>query len=471
VRWCLSWLPFVVACSGTYSIDPSASQNGADGGGSAAAPAGCDLSKEPKDSPACVSDAVGFFVDATKGDDAAAGTREAPFRTISKAVSAVGDKSRVFVCGGSYPESVQITHTSKVYGGFACDTWVYNASIRVDVAPANVGAPLLVNGANDVEIGDLFFRAQPGTPAARGSVAAIVSNSQNVRFVRGGLTAGAGVKGADGTLAAFTFPAAVTTPGGSIGPLPPSPAKGLTVTCPGGATSTGGNGGNGGGAAPTAGLHAGVGGAAGGKPGTAGAGGQVGAPGAALAVVNGALVVKDGTAGGSGGVGGGGGGGTGSTTAAQDTYYGGGAGGVGGCGGAGGGGGGTGGYSIALASIDALVSLDGTVCEAATAGDGGNGATSQAGQPGATGGKAPVVKNNDGGDGGAGGAGGAGGGGAGGVSAAIAWYMGSAPIHTGGVKLTFSSTPAKGGAGGGSGATPNGTSGPMGRSVDVYPIP
>lgn len=426
-------------------------------------PDACDLSKEAKDSPACVSDGVGFFVDGTKGNDTASGTQAAPFRTIQKAVGAIGNKTRVFVCGGTYPESVRLPSRAKLYGGFTCDSWVYDASIRVDVAPAAVGPALLVKNASDVTITDVFFRAQPGTALAKGSVAGLIQSSQGVHFVRGELVAGAGTKGNDGVLTPATFPVQVNGQNGQLDVLPPPPAKGLTHTCPDGSTTSGGNGGNGFGTKATAGGPAGVGGPAGGKSGAVGVSGAAGAAGVSVVAGTGGLATKDGGIGKSGSPGGGGGGGTGSVSGSGDTYYGGGAGGTGGCGGAGGGGGETGGYSIALASIDSLVTLDNTSCEATTAGAGGSGAPGQPGQVGALGGHNPISHTDDGGSGATGGAGGVGGGGAGGASAAIAWFMGSAPIRTGVSKLTFAPTPAKGGMGG--------TPGPDGPSVDVLAIP
>src|SRR4051794_39026991 len=56
--------------------------NSGDGGpskdGEAPAPPGCDdLSKGPKDAPACIDDSVGIFVSPT-GDDGADGTKSKP---------------------------------------------------------------------------------------------------------------------------------------------------------------------------------------------------------------------------------------------------------------------------------------------------------------------------------------------------------------------------------------------------------
>jgi hypothetical protein len=62
-----------VGCGGTYSVDPAAAGDG--GASEPAAPAGCDLQADPKDSPACVSDDLGYFVDSARGRDDGPGTR------------------------------------------------------------------------------------------------------------------------------------------------------------------------------------------------------------------------------------------------------------------------------------------------------------------------------------------------------------------------------------------------------------
>src|SRR5690348_15274685 len=55
------------------------------------APPGCDLSKDPKDSPACVDSTVGVFVDSTKSDTND-GSKAKPVATIGKALSLAKQK-------------------------------------------------------------------------------------------------------------------------------------------------------------------------------------------------------------------------------------------------------------------------------------------------------------------------------------------------------------------------------------------
>src|SRR5579885_3393380 len=85
------------SCEETLSCIP----DGGDGGGDVVSepPPGCDLTKDPKDAPACVADAVGIFVDGTSGADANPGTKEKPVATITHALSLVtSPQTRVYVC-------------------------------------------------------------------------------------------------------------------------------------------------------------------------------------------------------------------------------------------------------------------------------------------------------------------------------------------------------------------------------------
>ena len=70
------------ACAGDGGADGKLDGSGDTG---IDAPPGCDLTKEPKDSLACVADSVGVFVSGSTGDDAAGdGSKAKPFKTIGK---------------------------------------------------------------------------------------------------------------------------------------------------------------------------------------------------------------------------------------------------------------------------------------------------------------------------------------------------------------------------------------------------
>ena len=396
------------------------------------APPGCDLTKDPSESTACVDDAVGVFVDATNGAEGNAGTKASPVKSIGGALGKLGGKARVYVCEGTYAEHVKITSAVSIYGGFACGAWTYSGA-TAKVAPTDAGYALdveKVTGA--LQIADIRFTAVAGTEAATSSVAVFVNGSPSVTFRRVALAAGKGfdgktsVQAADGALMSST-PTASSLDGnsGALG----GPAQ--NCTCVGGGSSKGGAGGNVG-ANGTAGETA----QATPTPATATGAPQSSAdcalsvnfarngsdapdaPTAASALTPGALTESGwapsggakGTNGGTGQGGGGGGGG------AAIGVGGGGA--CGGCGGAGGDPGEGGGASVALMTLDSPVTL---LAATLTTGDAGAGGIGGAGGGGITGGTkgARSGAGCDGGNGGNGGNGGAGGGGAGGISVGV----------------------------------------------------
>jgi len=117
--------PFVVVGCASFSSDAPAVQAedaGSDGSVPIVAPLGCDLTKSPKDSTACVDDSVGVFV-SPSGDDGATGKKLAPVKSISKGIERAASRGlpRVYVCEGTYAESVEIAKAASLFGGLACD--------------------------------------------------------------------------------------------------------------------------------------------------------------------------------------------------------------------------------------------------------------------------------------------------------------------------------------------------------------
>lgn len=504
------------ACSGELfgggDDDSPPPSNGADGGdldGGADGPPitppppGCDPAVDPKDSAPCVSNEFGLFVSPT-GDDANAGTKEAPFATLhtALAVLAQGGKRRIYVCSGSgqkFVDSLTIDDRAGglgLYGGFSCGDWSY-AGGRAMLAPSTPGAiPITIGGVTTaVTIEDFDVRAPAGAPPGGSSIAMLVHDTIGVKLARVALTAGAGAHGADGTTLTVDVgtPAAhgndATGPLGSSSQFHGAYAGGLATgcTCPNGEQTIGGGGGNsyaslaaryvatsGGDGVPAQSTPGGDGGAAGGQDlggffapcgvggtganGAQGLDGQGGAGGAGAIAASGwsgALA----TAGSVGHVGQGGGGGGGYDDSTNEGA--GGAGGCGGCGGGGGSAGGAGGASIALVAIASPVTLDGCDVTSGAGGPGGVGGPGQSGgQPGGPGGNPrgalvgqPTMGTDracPGGTGGVGGPGGGGGGGSGGASFAIAIKGTGAP------RVTASRTVA--GAGGPGGAAGGGAS-------------
>src|SRR3954465_11301007 len=113
----------VGGCPGFCDGSVDSGDSGKDGG------AECPSGKEPKDDPSCVSDALGIFVaPSPTGNDSNAGTKSAPVATLKTALQKVGAKSFIFVCEGSYTESVDIKQSTAVFGGFKCSDWSYSAT-------------------------------------------------------------------------------------------------------------------------------------------------------------------------------------------------------------------------------------------------------------------------------------------------------------------------------------------------------
>jgi hypothetical protein len=466
-------------CEETSTCPPAADMDASAGPDVVVAPPGCDLTQSPKDSPACVDDSVGVFVDGTNGADSNTGTRTSPKKTIGAALSAAGAKPRVYICEGTYPEHVKLATAVSLFGGFACASWTYTGG-KPKIAPNDVGYAFEVSKVpSAVAVADLAFAAADGTDVSPSSIAAFVHTSPTVRFANVELAAGKGFAGKTPAKAAVgALMSAAPAGGGANNTLDGNPGdttnggKPQLCTCVGGGTSKGGGGGGlaaDGSVGETAQATPSPPGATGlGSTATECGGGQGGRPGSdAPAGPGGDGAIQLGTLTESGwspqagsvgtrgvpGQGGGGGGGSGG---------GGGGGACGGCGGAGGDGGEGGGASIALLTLDAPVNLSACVLTSSNGGSGGTGGAGGDGSGGGTKGSRGGAAC-DGGNGGKGGSGGAGGGGAGGVSVGIL-FKGTKPS-------TDPSTTISTGAAGTHGTGPSGGDGIDGKKADTLESP
>ncbi len=428
----------------------------------------------PKDDPSCVSDAAGVFVSAA-GDDAAAGTKSAPVKTLSAALGKRGAKKSVFVCEGIYAETLTLGASENglgVYGGFGCADWAYTGVKPVIGASSGLKVDGITSGAT---FSDVQFVAADAVEDGASSIAATVSNSSGIVFERVSFKAGAGKTGTAGIAGATAASDKALAGDSAIGPTPaPSRvckciASGVTV-----GTSTGGGGGipNGGGAGGepliTPPTPSGATGAPGGgavtkcSPSGFGADGSDAPAGidASKSDLIGTLeayawMPRRGADAEIGKTAQGGGGGSG--------ISGGGAGGAGGCGGCpglAGTGGAGGGSSLALVTAGSTLSFRDSEFAPSNAGDGGNGGAGGMGAIGGIGGSG-ASGGCGAGNGGKGGDGGAGAGGAGGLSVGVL-YTGSAPTLT-------NTTVALGKPGlGGKGGKPGVNDGLNGVAQDVF---
>ncbi|MDP9000650.1 MAG: hypothetical protein M3O46_11120 [Myxococcota bacterium] len=412
----------------------------------------CDPTKSPHDAPCVVEVGGAVFVAplASGGSDATGnGTRSAPYATIGHALANLAGRGRVYICDGTYAESVSLAVPASLFGGLSCPDgdggWNYIGG-TADIHGEQNRIPLEIDRVpGAIAIEDLAIAAanasgQDDAGNGRSSIGALV-NASTVVFRRCSFTAASGDNGVHGGTSSnysnATAPNGSANDGGIGG-------AGATIVCGDGTNSRGGNGGNGaplmgaagkdGSASPMPPITMpgfdGLGGSggltncSGGNPGANGLAGDDG--GAATSGNYGTLSATgwSASAGGSGrngnpGQGGGGGSGKSAPT------LGGAGGGAGGCGGAGGIGGGGGGASIALACIESVVTLERCTLAASAAGNGGNGSVGQPGQGGGSSASAAC----SGGYGGNGAGGGGGTGGAGGVSVCVL-YKGNGPTGT-----------------------------------------
>ncbi len=445
------------------------------GEGGIAVPPGCDLAKPLKESAPCIDDAVGVFV-APTGDDAAAGAKAKPVRSIGKGLELAAARKvpRVYVCEGTYDAAVEIKAPVAVFGGLTC-AWAAAETARPRIAPPKGIAVRVtkVSGAVVVEDVDVVGSADANVPGDS-AIGVFVAESTGVVLRRVKVGAGGGTAGGKGATATNYAGATATKGGAASGGIA---GTGASCTCTDGSTSKGGDGAAGNGTAVSSGTSVpAVGGSNSGLSGqTNCTDGQTGASGA-----NGAAGTSSTSAGtlsangwdskangangknGSPGQGGGGGG------AKTDGNAAGGGGACGGCGGGGGGSGTNGGASLGLVSFNATVVIEGGALTTASGGSAGAGGEGQDGQAGGT----VSVGACNGGPGGHGAGGSGGGGGAGGHSVPII-FAGTEPRVTG-ATLT-PGTKGAGGAGGNPGAGPGnagnaGVAGPEGKSQNTLAL-
>lgn len=477
---CFSLLS-LAACPGPgFTSDRPDNSTGGSGGGG-----GFSCVDSPLITSTVVNNNCGVFVAPSGDDKTGDGTRERPFATLAKAVSAAkATERRVFACSGDYSGAVTVPEGVEMFGSRDCAGAWERTKVKsvLHGAPGEIPLRLLGSVALKPTVVDgMRFEAADASAGSMSSIGALAEEEADVELIDCEIIAGAGATG---------------DPGMDAPQLPPDPPMLATMnqglnydcntsmnaggtqhenTCANGDYSVGGSGGDGSAFTGSAGvpgspnLGKGAGGmknadcgvpnggsGSNGEDGMLGSTGNGGQGDGMLSMSKGWLGAA-GMNGGTGKPGQGGGGGAGQTgTLAPLMCAGpsGGSGGAGGCGGLGGMGGRAGGSSIALVSIHALVTLNGGSLQAANGGNGGKGGSAQTGgngRAGAMGGVGDagqgVMNGCPGGTGGAGGSGGPGGGGAGGHSLAIA-YVGTPPNGSYDAKFSLGGSGGKGGPNG-----------------------
>lgn len=417
-----------------------------------------------------ITEQYGIFV-SKDGVAEAAGTRQAPLASITEAIAkAKAAKKRVFVCEGTYEESLALENGVSIVAGLDCSVptaWKLtdkHSSVKSPTSPALKATGI----TTPTRVDNLDIEAPDATEASGSSIGALVVDSNALTFSKSTIKAGVGMKGEDGVEAEQLYIQSDMLPGLAVSAQPTGAIAGhvgglgAAATCyrPSGGVfskSVGGIGGYSGlytftggawipvryngrfefaaqGENPGAGLNL-----VEGTPGVSSSGGGYGPSG---------FTAGDGTAGTSGGAGIPGRGGNGAAPKAASgngNWWGssGGGGGAAGCPGLAGTAGKGGGASLGVLAVRSPVRFDNTTVIAAAGGAGGSGtfgSASVAGTPGADD-TTQVILLDHSTPGSRGGNSGISGNGAGGPSIGIA-HVGAAPI------LTQSNTQsATGGAG------------------------
>ena len=260
----------------------------------------CDAGTFESDlKPGCVTDAIGIFV-ASSGLDTNAGTRAAPVKTISHALSLAqsGSQKRIYACGGVYNESIAISETSAIYGGFKCSDWSWSATAvpATTIVGQNPAFAISI-AASDVALVALTVNAAAATEAGESSIGIVVgAGAARTRLVSLAITAAAGKDGAPGAATSNYDPKITRTDAAIAGNSASGGVGGPEHACmlctdqqnsdggggggAGGSNQPGGSGG-GGGSLQLPGGAGGSGGSASGGFCSAGANGSDGAPAAA----------------------------------------------------------------------------------------------------------------------------------------------------------------------------------------------
>lgn len=146
-----------------------------------------------------ITEQFGVFV-AKDGAAQNPGTRKSPLASITEAIAkAKADKKSVFVCEGTYEETLEIANGVSIIGGFDCSGSEWKQTNKKSVldsasSPAihadKISTPTRIDGF-DVKVPD-------ATTPSGSSIAVIVLDSNALTFANGTITAGAGMKGDDG---------------------------------------------------------------------------------------------------------------------------------------------------------------------------------------------------------------------------------------------------------------------------------
>lgn len=184
-------------------------------GGDAEVDAGQVVTEPPSDDE--ITEAFGVFV-SLQGTDDGDGSRARPFSTIGAGIAKAAESGRrVYVCKGSYKESLVLRSGVSVSGGFICGTtWAIDPEGRSSVeATSN---PAIT--ATDISIATRFegidVQAAPGSAEQPSSMGLLAVRAPKLAVVRSRIVAGRALDGSAGS------DPSDAAPGGQGSPAAPS---------------------------------------------------------------------------------------------------------------------------------------------------------------------------------------------------------------------------------------------------------
>jgi len=167
--------------------------SGGVGGGTTTVDPGCVPSNGDT-----VDDSCGKFVSAA-GNDANDGTKDAPFKSLAKAIG-VAKGEPVYVCTNGVSEALALTEDATLYGGLDCDQgWKYvGLDTKTPWTASADDVPLIVASGARAKLEDIAITAADATVLGGSSVAMLAQVGAQLTLARCDVSAGDGADGAVG---------------------------------------------------------------------------------------------------------------------------------------------------------------------------------------------------------------------------------------------------------------------------------
>jgi hypothetical protein len=155
----------------------------------------------PPTKPNEITEQFGVFV-SQSGQSNASGTRTAPLASIEAAIERAKNenKKKVFVCEGSYAETLTLADGVSIEGRLDCASpdWKLDETKHVDLAAPSSPAIRATNITSATRIDGLRVASPDATTPSGSSIAVLAVDSNGLTFANGTITAGNAMKGDDG---------------------------------------------------------------------------------------------------------------------------------------------------------------------------------------------------------------------------------------------------------------------------------